>query len=252
MTTALLVDDEPNLVAHLERLLASHWPELDVVATAHNGREALARFDEYEPDIVFLDIRMPGLSGLDVAQRLGEDALIVFATAYDDYAVEAFETAAVDYLLKPVTADRLQQTVARLQARLGANNAPSAADIAQLLQTLNKTDQTPSDQLQWIRAGSGDTTELVPVDDVVYFKADNKYTSVMTPTAEHLVRLSIKELEARLDPNRFWRVHRGVIVNVGDIAAATRDLKGGFSLRLKRRDETLRASRTYAHRFKQM
>lgn len=248
MIGALLVDDEPNLTAHLQRLLAQSWPELEILGVAHNGREALAKVDSLSPDLIFLDIRMPGLSGLQVAAELPTDVHVIFVTAYDEYAVNAFEVAAADYLLKPVTAERLTTTIERVQLLL-SNNTPPEVELQKLVAQLKG--DSPS-YLQWLRAGLGDTTQLVPVDDVVYFQADKKYTSVMTANAEHLVRMSIKELEQQLDPNQFWRIHRGIIVNVKDIQQAQRDLRGRYKITLKRRQESLRSSQSYNQVFKQM
>ena len=248
MTAVLIVDDEPNLVEHLERLLREVWPEVSTVTKAYNGREALARAGSDQPDVVFLDIRMPGLNGIQVAQQLGATTQIVFTTAYDEYAVAAFETAAADYLLKPINRDRLATSVQRVKERLATEHSPGD-EFAKLLRKLEHNRQ---DFLQWLRAGVGDVTELISVADVVYFKADQKYTSVVTPDREYLVRISIKELEQQLDPNKFWRIHRGTIVAVADIASAKRDLRGRYLLHLRRRPETLRSSQSYGHVFKQM
>lgn len=248
MIGALLVDDEPNLTKHLQRLLGQCWPELEILGVAHNGREALAKVASLSPDLIFLDIRMPGLSGLQVAGELPRDVHVVFITAYDEYAVNAFEVAAADYLLKPVTAERLTTTIERVQSLLATNTAPEV-ELQKLVAQLKG--DSPS-YLQWLRAGLGDTTQLVPINDVVYFQADKKYTSVMTPDQEHLVRMSIKELEQQLDPNQFWRIHRGIIVNVNDIQQAQRDLRGRYKITLKRRQESLRSSQSYNQVFKQM
>ncbi len=248
MTTVLIVDDEPNLVEHLERVLRDAWPELDSVAKAYNGREALAQASARQPDVIFLDIRMPGLNGIQVAEQLADKVLIVFITAYDEYAVSAFENAAADYLLKPISLDRLTLAVQRVKKRLAEKSKPDH-DYAELLQTLAAGREN---YLQWLRAGLGDVTELIAVTDVVYFKADQKYTSIVTPDKEYLVRISIKELEQQLDPNKFWRIHRGIIVAVADIASAKRDLRGRYQLTLRRRPESLRSSQSYGHVFKQM
>ncbi|NBC22524.1 MAG: response regulator [Gammaproteobacteria bacterium] len=245
MPTALLVDDEPNLRRHLAEQLSRVWPALEIAGTAGNGREALALAAELDPDVVFLDIRMPGQSGLEVAAALPADMRVVFVTAYDDYAVQAFETAAVDYLLKPVSEARLAATVERLQA-----DAPASDTVARLLEQLREHG-APS-HLQWIRAGRGDGVTLVPVSSVVYFQAEHKYTSVRTASAEHVIRTPITELERQLDPDRFWRIHRGTIVAAEQIVEARRDLRGRLHLTLRSRPETLRVSQRYAHRFRQM
>jgi len=245
MPTALLVDDEPNLRRHLADQLQRVWPELEVVGTAGNGREALALAAELDPDVVFLDIRMPGQSGLEVAAALPADMRVVFVTAYDDYAVQAFETAAVDYLLKPVSEARLAATVERLRAA-----APASDSVSRLLEELRE--HAAPQYLQWIRAGRGDAVNLVPVSAVVYFQADQKYTSVRTAHDEHVIRTTIAELERQLDPARFWRIHRGIIVAAEQIAEARRDLRGCFRVTLKGRPEVLRVSQRYSHRFRQM
>lgn len=245
MPTALLVDDEPNLRRHLAEQLSRVWPQLEIAATAGNGREALALAAELDPDVVFLDIRMPGQSGLEVAAALPTDMRVVFVTAYDDYAVQAFETAAVDYLLKPVSEARLAATVERLRA-----DPPASDTVSRLLEQLRE--HAAPRHLQWIRAGYGDAVTLLPVSSVVYFQAAHKYTSVRTASAEHVIRTPIAELERQLDPERFWRIHRGTIVATEHIAEARRDLRGRFHLSLRSRPETLRVSQRYAHRFRQM
>ena len=245
MTRALIADDEPALLAHLESALASAWPELEIVATAANGREALEAARAHKPEIAFLDIRMPGLSGLDVAAQLPADLRVVFVTAYDEYAVDAFEAAAADYLLKPVTAERLQQTVQRLKG------APSI-DQAALSQLISQLADPDPPTLTWLRAGYGDTTQLVAVDDVIYFEADHKYTNVITRDRTYVLRTPIKALEEQLDGSQFWRVHRSTIVNVSAIEEAKRDLRGRYVLKLRGRKETVRTSQAYGHLFKQM
>lgn len=245
MPTALLVDDEPNLSRHLARKLNRLWPDLVIQGSPTSGREALASVAARKPDIVFLDIRMPGLDGLQVAAQLPADIRVVFVTAYDDYAVQAFEAAAVDYLLKPVNDERLALTVARLR-----NPAPVPDALQHLLDRLQPAPAEP--YLQWIRAGRGEAVTLVPVSAVVYFQADRKYTAVRTANAEHLIRTAISELEQRLDPDDFWRVHRGTIVATREVLDARRDLSGRLTLRLRSRPETLRVSQSYAHQFRQM
>ena len=247
MTTALLVDDEENLSAYLARKLAEVWPELEIVGSAVNGRQALALAEELTPDIVFLDIQMPGLNGLQVADALHPDIRIVFVTAFDDYAVQAFDAAAVDYLLKPVAEERLAVTVRRLQ------ESESAVDHDALSRVIKQLSSSHSGgHLQWLRSQQGASTQLIPVDSVIYFQADGKYTSVVTASQTHLVRLSIKELEADLDPEVFWRVHRGIIVRVAEVLEAVRDLRGRYTLNLKSRPEQLRTSQKYGHLFRGM
>lgn len=255
MTRAVLVDDEPHLTAHLRRLLQELWPELAIVATGENGEQALQLVDTHRPDLLFLDIRMPVLDGIAVAASLANNAstrapLIVFTTAYDQYALEAFDAAAVDYLLKPISLTRLQSCVKRLRQRLDQHGDSQQETLKSLLAEFKQ----PAKQqyLNWLRAGQGETTELIAVNDVVYFKSEHKYTSAFTAQREHVLREPIKSLAQQLDPACFWQVHRSLIVNVADIDRATRDLRGRYTLALKRRPETLRASSAYNHLFKQM
>ncbi len=254
MPSAVLIDDEPNLAEHLQRLLAELWPQLHIAATGQNGRQALELVATHQPDLLFLDIRMPEMDGLAVAQALTNDSdkppLIVFATAYDDYAVQAFESAAIDYLLKPVTRARLELSIRRLKRQIDSPPEASAAALQTLLKKLDKPD-TPS-YLQWLRAGLGDTTQLLPVADVVYFKSEHKYTTAQTQSQEYVLRRSLKELLEQLDPNQFWQIHRSLVVNVADISRAKRDLRGRYTVHLKRRAETLRSSAAFGHLFKQM
>ncbi len=247
---ALIVDDEENLRAVLRRRLAEVWPELEIVAEARDGTEALELAAEYEPEIAFLDIRMPGLDGLEVARRLSGRCHLVFVTAYDEYAVSAFESDAVDYLLKPVTAERLAQTVGRLQQRI--QNAPSNQFDELLEQLAQKLRGTERQSLQWIRAGVRDEVKLVPVDEVCCFIAADKYTTVVTAEGELLIRKPLKELEAELDPQRFWRVHRGAIVNLKHVVSCRRDDEGRVWLSVSGINDELTVSRNYAHRFRQM
>lgn len=245
MPSAIIVDDETNLISYLQDKLAVLWPELKIAGTAVNGRQALALADDCEPDIAFLDIHMPGLDGLQVAERLPSETKIVFVTAFDNHAIDAFERAAVDYLLKPVADARLQQTIERLRD----TETSKRTEILALLETLNP--QT-TNYLQWLRTGLQETTELVSVDEVVYFQAEQKYVSVMTSNREHLVRMSIKELEKQLDPASFWQIHRGIIVRIDQIKQARRDLRGRYTLSLRDRPELIRSSAAYGHLFKQM
>ena len=250
VATALIADDEPALRGELERLLAEVWPELFVAASVGDGAAALDALERLKPDVAFLDIRMPSPSGLDVARRVGGSTAVVFVTAYDAHAVEAFEQAAVDYLLKPVTGARLRETVDRLQRWLagGSYRGPDPQTLASLIRRLANA---PA-YLHWLRVGQGEQVEIVAVDDVCFFRSDRKYTAAVTRDREHLVRMSITALAARLDPERFWRIHRGGIVNVAAIAAARRDLRGRYRLTLKERPEVLRVSAAYGHLFRRM
>ncbi|MCY3842795.1 MAG: LytTR family DNA-binding domain-containing protein [Acidobacteria bacterium] len=248
--TALVADDEPALRADLERLLADAWPELVVAASVGDGAAALEALTRLQPDVLFLDIRMPPPSGLEVARRVGPDTAVVFVTAYDEHAVEAFERAAVDYLVKPVSATRLRATVERLQ-RWRAGRRGTSLEPRAIEELMRRLADAPA-YLHWLRVGHGERVELVAVEDVCFFRADHKYSAAVTRDREHLVRTSITELAARLDPERFWRIHRGGIVNVAAIRAARRDLRGRYRLTLKDRPEVLRVSAAYGHLFRRM
>jgi len=247
--TAVIADDEPRLAEFLRDRLAVLWPELLIAGIAHNGPEAQAMIEREAPDVAFLDIRMPGLSGIEVARAAGRDVRIVFVTAFDEYAVQAFRHAAVDYLLKPVEDDRLAETVARLRASAGA---PVNASVGEVLAAIATLRQDVPDRLAWIRASRGAQVMLIDIDDVCYFQANDKYTSVFTADGESLIRTPLRELAGQLDARHFWQVHRGTIVNLRQVATTTRDLAGRVTLHMKSRPETVAVSRAYAHLFKQM
>lgn len=251
-TTAIIADDEPRLADYLKSRLAVLWPELVIAGIAANGPDALALLAREAPDIAFLDIRMPGLTGLEVARRAHAGVHLVFVTAFDQYAVDAFEREAVDYLLKPVSDERLADTVARLKAR--AQAAAPMPDLRAALAAIERlAPLAPApERLAWIRASTGQQVRLIAVQDVVYFQANDKYTSVFTADGEALIRTPMKELGEQLDPQRFWQVHRGTIVNVAHIATTTRDLSGRITLTLKGRPDKVAVSRAYVHLFKQM
>jgi DNA-binding LytR/AlgR family response regulator len=251
---ALIADDEPHLAAYLRERLAIAWPELEIVGIAGDGPEALRMIEDEDPDILFLDIKMPGLSGLDVARRAAEGIHVVFVTAFDQYAVEAFERAAVDFLLKPVSDERLARTTERLRQRLRQpSGEPSVrAALDALAQALPGLAGAPSGRLAFVRASVGNQVRIIAVDEVCYFQANDKYTSVYTADGEALIRTSLRELLDQLDPERFWQVHRGTIVNVAQVAATQRDVSGRTQIRLKSRPELVAVSRAFAHRFKQM
>ncbi len=256
----MLADDEPHLLAYLEEQLAIAWPDLRIVGRAGNGIEALRLVDELAPDILFLDIRMPGLNGLDLAARLVDDKRaprVVFTTAHEAYALQAFEHAAFDYLLKPVRLERLQRTVARLKEALAAPRAaPSADMLAGLLRQLGMAPAAPvpapAAPLQWIRAAQGQETRLIAIDEVIYFQSNDKYTSVFVADGEHLIRTPMRQLREQLDPQQFWQIHRSVIVAARHVAGTRTDFRGRLLVKLKGRDEQLVVSRNYADLFRQM
>jgi DNA-binding LytR/AlgR family response regulator len=248
--TALIAEDEAPLARDLAARLSKAWPELEIVATASNGLEALEQIEALRPDIAFLDINMPGLTGLQVAQQLDPKPHIVFVTAYSEHAVEAFEREAVDYLLKPVQDERLQQAIERLKVRV-AKQEP-AQNLESLLSGLLGKLPNQERYLKWIRAGVGNTIHNIAVEDVLYFEADDKYTRVVTRNVESLVRIAISELEAQLDPELFQRIHRGTIVNLRAIKAIHKNELGGLELAIDGRKETLSVSRAHAATFRQM
>jgi DNA-binding LytR/AlgR family response regulator len=255
--TALVADDEPLLRASLVRLLADAWPALEVVAQARNGREAVELFEAKTPDICFLDVHMPGLSGVDAAWAIGRRAHLVFVTAFDQYAVGAFAQGALDYLVKPVEAARLAETVGRLQERL--RGATTAADTAALVEQLaaHLRRDAPAPALQWLRASVGQALRLIPVEEVDYLRSDEKYTRIAWrgdrgQAGEALVRTPLKELLAQLDPAMFVQVHRAVVVNLRAVDRVTRGENETAQIHLRHRLEVLPVSRSYAHLFKQM
>jgi DNA-binding LytR/AlgR family response regulator len=259
--TALIADDEPLLREALARLLASAWPELEIVAQARNGREAIERFEAHRPEVCFLDVQMPGKTGVEAAQHIGRRAHLVFVTAFDQYAVQAFAQGALDYLVKPVEPARLAETVARLQERLRA--ATPALDPQALLQQLAKLlnpgvdpESAPAG-LRWLRASVGPTVRLIAVQDVDYLRADEKYTQVAWrdeggEAREAVIRTALKELIPQLDAAQFAQVHRSVVVNLRAISHVTRGANETADIHLKGRTEVLPVSRTYLHLFRQM
>lgn len=251
--TAIIADDEALLSADLKARLHALWPELAIRAVCRDGVDALAQLGAEKPDIAFLDIRMPGLSGLEVAARIDFPCHVVFVTAYDQYAVEAFERAALDYVLKPASDERLGKTVERLKRAL-REGLPEGGRLVQALSELLRAGEAPSRPapLKWIRASVGDTVRLVAVEEVRYFQAADKYTTVVTAASELLIRTSIKDLLEQLDPGVFWRIHRGTIVNVRHVSGARHDEVGRVLLDVRDRAEQLTVSRSYAHLFRQM
>ncbi|MES2317674.1 MAG: LytTR family DNA-binding domain-containing protein [Pseudomonadota bacterium] len=256
---ALIAEDEPVLAAVLEQALRRLWPELEIVAVCPNGIDALDKALALAPDVLFVDIKMPGKTGLEAVEELAElwDAArpfpqIVFVTAYDDYAVAAFEHAAADYVLKPVNDARLGKTIERLRTRLAS---PANADLSQLLsqmRALLAPNAAASERLSVIRAAVGGEVRMIAVADVVYFEALDKYVNVVTASGEALIRTSLKELLPQLDDKVFWQIHRGSIVNAGCVQSAARDEMGKVTLNLRGRPEKLRVGPLYAHLFRQM
>ena len=245
--TAIIAEDETILRDELAEMLGSLWPELDLVAKVEDGVAALAALDKHSPDIIFLDIQMPRLTGLDVARQATHRCHVVFVTAYEEFAVNAFEQGAVDYVLKPFTAGRLATTVARLKSKLFSE----PADLSRVLELLSQKN-TGKAYLRWINASRGTAVRLITVEEILYFKADNKYTLVVTADGESLIRKTIRELNDELDPAVFWQTHRSTVVNVNAIDSVVRDISGHPQVRLKSRRELLPVSDQYAHRFKQM
>ena len=248
--TALIADDEPLMREQLRMKLVRAWPELEIVAEAHNGDEVLILLQEKKPQIVFLDIRMPGMTGLQAARHIAGEAHVVFVTAYDQYAVEAFEHGAADYLLKPVEEERLQTTVARLKQRLASPPQDLSALLDKLAAAINPSHK--KDTLRWIKASVGDNLRFIPVDEVLYFQADDKYTIVYTGKHEAVIKTPIKDLLDSLDAERFWQIHRSTIINMNYIDSVSRDFRGQASVKLKGRNEALQVSRPFSHLFKQM
>jgi DNA-binding LytR/AlgR family response regulator len=256
---ALIAEDEPILAAALLQALQRLWPELQIVASVDNGQAVVEQTLRQRPDILFLDIKMPGKSGLEAAQELAEEwpenqpfPLIVFVTAYDEYAVSAFEHAAADYVLKPISDARLGKTITRLQQRLQQNGDSSAALDRLIGQLHNMQPKASAEPLTMIRAAVGNQIRMIPIGDVIYFEASDKYINVVTADSESLIRTSLKDLLQQLDSRQFWQVHRGTIVNHQYIQTAIRDESGKLSLKLRGRDEALTVSRVFAHLFRQM
>jgi len=257
---AIIADDERLLRDQLIGCLREVWPELELVAQARNGQEAVDLVAQFKPDVVFLDIRMPGLTGIEAAAQIiqmvfGADRFppeIVFVTAFDQYAVQAFERGAVDYVLKPAQPERLRLTVARLQQRLGQDTQAIRPHLQALLFQLRSQSTSNDKALRWIQAGVGSTIQMVPIDEVLFFISDEKYTRVQSARTTGLIRTSIRELLETLDPERFWQIHRSTVVNVNAIASVDRDDRGRQLVRLRDWHETLEISRTFSGLFKAM
>jgi DNA-binding LytR/AlgR family response regulator len=246
--TAVIAEDEPVLRAQLHELLKASWPELLIAASAEDGHQALAALNQHSPDVLFLDIQMPGLTGLEVARHASGRCHVVFVTAYDQYAIDAFEAGAVDYVMKPLSAKRLATACDRLRKHLAA----TPARLENLLEVLNQRVAKAQAYLRWVNASLGNEVKLITVDEICYFQSDTKYTRVVTAEGESLIRKSLKELLAELDPASFWQIHRSTIVNVNSIASVSRDFGGHVVIKLKQRKETLPVSQPFAHLFQQM
>ncbi len=249
---AIIADDEENLRIGITKLLATIWPDLNIVGQAKNGVEALSLIENQHPDIAFLDIQMPGMTGVEVSKKIADQCKIVFITAYDQFAVQAFESEAIDYILKPVTENRLTVTINRLKKQFDASAQEKNVDLKmkQVLQVLEKK-QTP-DYLRLIKVKAGSDLRFVPVSEILYFKAEDKYTIVQTPTNEFLIKTPIKDLESTLDPDNFWRVHRSAIVNIDRVKRIKRSFTNQMIIGFDNTDQTIPVSRSYEHLFKQM
>jgi DNA-binding LytR/AlgR family response regulator len=250
----LIAEDEPLPAQTLRRLLETSWSEAHCIGLATDGEQALTMIDDHAPDVVFLDVRMPHRDGLATAHALCErrtSPLIVFVTAFGEYAVEAFAEAAIDYLLKPIDAARLDRCIARLRERL-ASRSDASGDMLRNLERLLVRDGTRSAPLRYIRAGAGSTVRLVPVDEILWFEAADKYVTVATLKGDRTIRMTLRELLAQLDPEVFWQVHRGTIVNTRHVAEANQDTTGQVVLVMAGRSEKIQVSRQFAHLFRRM
>jgi DNA-binding LytR/AlgR family response regulator len=255
MPTAILADDERLMREQLRMRLSQVWPELEIVGEAKNGDEAIELVDTLKPDFTFLDIRMPGKTGMEAAAVIGNKSHVVFVTAYDAYAVEAFERGAVDYVLKPPEPERLKITVERLKTHLDKPAAASdvnASMSAMLSQLAEKIAQPKPKYLQWIQASIGQDLRMIPVEEILFFRSDEKYTCVQTDKFEALIRKPVRDLADELDPSLFWQIHRATLVNVNAIEGVTRDIRGRHLVMIKGRPDKLEVSRSFLHLFKQM
>jgi DNA-binding LytR/AlgR family response regulator len=261
--TAILADDERLMREQLKLRLTEVWPELELLGEAKNGKEALDLIEQHRPDLAFLDIRMPEMTGIEVARTVAGICQVVFITAYDQYAIEAFEQGAIDYVLKPAESDRLALTVERLKERVARSDAGTGTDPQELSRVLSRlADRIEAgagagtsgkrEFLQWIQASMGQSLRLIPVQEILFFQSDEKYTRVQTIQAEALIKKPIKELIEELDPSQFWQIHRSTLVNTAAIANVTRDFRGRQIVTIKGHPEKLEVSRSFTHLFKQM
>ncbi|KGF79755.1 transcriptional regulator [Massilia sp. JS1662] len=259
MPTAIIADDERLMRDLLRTRLSQVWPDLDIIGEAKNGDEAVQLVDELKPDLTFLDIRMPGKTGMEAARDIGDASQVVFVTAYDQYAVEAFERGAIDYVLKPPEPERLKITVERLKERLATPAQAATASVnvsdtvtAMLSQLAEKIAAPKPKYLQWIQASIGQDLRMIPVEEILFFRSDEKYTCVQTEKFEALIRKPVRDLAEELDPSLFWQIHRATLVNVNAIEGVTRDIRGRHLVLIKGRPEKLEVSRSFLHLFKQM
>ncbi|QJQ05365.1 response regulator transcription factor [Undibacterium piscinae] len=252
MPTAIIADDERMMRDQLRSRLEQVWPELEILAEAKNGEEAIQMVATHQPDLVFLDIRMPLKTGLEAAREIGDKTHIVFITAYDQYAIEAFDQGAVDYVLKPADVERLGRTVERLKARLSTTSVPN--DMSTMLAQLAKQMGIAAKPayLQWIQASIGQELRLIPVEEILFFQSDEKYTRVQTANYEALIRKPVRDLSEELDPSLFWQIHRSTLVNAKAISGVVRDMRGRHLVQVKGLSEKLEVSRSFVHLFKQM
>jgi DNA-binding LytR/AlgR family response regulator len=260
MPTAIIADDERLMRDLLRTRLSQVWPELEIVGEAKNGDEAVQLVSALKPDLTFLDIRMPGKTGMEAARDIGDASQVVFVTAYDQYAVEAFERGAIDYVLKPPEPERLKITVERLKERLaapagspGSGNANVSDTVTAMLSQLAEKIGAPKPKyLQWIQASIGQDLRMIPVEEILFFRSDEKYTCVQTEKFEALIRKPVRDLADELDPSLFWQIHRATLVNVNAIEGVTRDIRGRHLVLVKGRPDKLEVSRSFLHLFKQM
>ena len=252
MPTAIIADDERLMRDQLRLRLGQVWPELDIIGEAKNGDEAIDLVEQLKPDFTFLDIRMPGKTGMEAAQAIGNRSHIVFVTAYDAYAVEAFERGAVDYVLKPPEPERLQLTVDRLKTRLSKPAVDMNSSVTAMLSQLAEKIAPKPKFLQWIQASIGQDLRMIPVEEILFFRSDEKYTCVQTARYEALIRKPVRDLADELDPSLFWQIHRATLVNVNAIEGVTRDLRGRHLVMIKGTSDKLEVSRSFLHLFKQM
>ena len=250
--TAVVADDERLMRDQIIARLKAAWPELLIVGEAGNGHEAVAMVQSLQPDIVFLDISMPGMNGIEAAQALAGQAHVVFVTAHDQYAIRAFEQGAIDYLLKPAEPERVALTCQRLRERMRQAPDPMSDLLAQLSQRLGAGGLKPREYLRWVQANVGANIRMIPTSDILFFRAEDKYTRVQTQGFEALIRKPIKELIDELDPDEFWQIHRGIVVRVDAVEQVSRNLRGNQVVHVKGSEERLEVSRSFNHLFKQM